>query len=88
MLTFHCLSVLFNAIKTFKISITPYGDNFNYLTYRVKIKNLQGYIFYKVFYLKEFMGWTSGFSEITETPTAHFCLLTHIGISCIQTAVS
>ena len=28
-----------------KINITPYGEFFYYLTYRDKIKNLEGYIF-------------------------------------------
>ena len=56
-----------------EINITPYEENFYYLTYRDKIYNLKapGYILKFFFYHKEIMGWTSGFPEITETWNAH-----------------
>ena len=37
MLNFLCFLVLFIAVKTLKINITSYGENFYYLTYRDKI---------------------------------------------------
>ena len=49
--------------------MTPYGENFNCLTYRDK-KKIWRVIFLKVFYLCEIMGWTSGLLEITETSVA------------------
>ena len=46
MLNFLCFLVLFNAVKkSHKINITPYEEIFYYLTYQVKIENLEGYIF-------------------------------------------
>ena len=48
-----------------KINITPYGEFFYYSTYQERVT------FFKSFYHKEIMGWTSGFPEITETSRVH-----------------
>ena len=37
MLDSLCFFVLFNAVKTHKINITPYGEILYYLTYQDKI---------------------------------------------------
>ena len=44
---------------------------FYYLTYKDKIQNLEGYIFFNDFYHKEITGWTSGFPKIMETSSVH-----------------
>ena len=53
MLNFLCFFILFNAVKTHKISFAWYGENF-YLTYQDKTENLEGYIFEKFFTIKKF----------------------------------
>ena len=58
MLNFLCFFVLFNAVKT-------YGENFYYLTYQDKILNLEGYIFYKFFTIKDFWDGLPVFAQQT-----------------------
>ena len=61
MLNFLRFFALFNVWK----QIAPYEEQFYYVTYQDKIKNLEGYIFDKFFTIKQNWGGLPVFSQET-----------------------